>query len=107
MAFVCAETVIVGIWMFQLAQLGFPANLGNVIWRPLAGGIAMTVVLFAAGEAGLLWQLAAGVVSVIVYVVVLLALKTFSMEEIHHAREGIAFVSPFIESWTKKLKRNT
>jgi len=29
------------------------------------------------------------------------------MEEIHHAREGIAFVSPFIESWAKKLKRNT
>ena len=107
MAFVCAETAIVGIWMFQLARLGFPANLGNVIWRPLAGGIAMTLVLFAAAQAGLLWQLAAGVVSVIVYVVVLLALKTFSMEEIHHAREGIAFVSPFIESWTKKLKRNT
>jgi O-antigen/teichoic acid export membrane protein len=107
MAFVCAETAIVGIWMFQLARLGFPANLGNVIWRPLAGGIAMTLVLFAAAQAGLLWQLAAGVVSVIVYVVVLLAFKTFSMEEIHHAREGIAFVSPFIESWTKKLKRNT
>jgi len=107
MAFVCAETAIVGIWMFQLARLGFPANLGNVIWRPLAGGIAMTLVLFAAAQAGLLWQLAAGVVSVIVYVVVLLALKTFSIEEIHHAREGIAFVSPFIESWTKKLKRNT
>ena len=107
MAFVCAETAIVGIWMFQLARLGFPANLGNVIWRPLAGGIAMTLVLFAAAQAGLLWQLAAGVVSVIVYVVVLLALKTFSMEEIHHGREGIAFVSPFIESWTKKLKRNT
>ncbi len=107
MAFVCAETVIVGIWMFQLARLGFPANLGNVIWRPLAGGIAMALVLFAAGEAGLLWQLAAGVVSVIVYAVVLLAFKTFSMEEIHHAREGIAFVSPFIESWAKKLKRNT
>ena len=93
MAFVCAETAIVGIWMFQLARLGFPANLGNVIWRPLAGGIAMTLVLFAAAQAGLLWQLAAGVVSVIVYVVVLLALKTFSMEEIHHAREGIVCLS--------------
>src|SRR5436309_1440335 len=50
MAFVCAETAIVGIWMFQLARLGYPANLGNVIWRPLAGGIAMTVVLFVGSE---------------------------------------------------------
>ena len=107
MAFVCAETVIVGIWMFQLARLGFPANLGNVIWKPLAGGFAMTLVLFAAGGGRLLWQIPAAVLSVIVYALVLLALKTFSMEEMHHAREGIAFVSPFIESWAKKLKRNT
>jgi O-antigen/teichoic acid export membrane protein len=106
-AFVCAETVIVGIWMFQLARLGFPANLGNVIWRPLAGGFAMALVLFAAAEAPLLWQIGAAALSVIVYGVVLFALKTFSMEEIRHAREGIAFVSPFIESWAKKLKRNT
>jgi O-antigen/teichoic acid export membrane protein len=107
MAFVCGETVIVGIWIFQLKQLGFPANLGNVIWRPLAGGFAMTLVLFAAGYESLPWQIVSAVVSVIVYVVVLLALKTFSTEEIHHAREGIAFLSPFIESWAKKLKRNT
>jgi O-antigen/teichoic acid export membrane protein len=107
MAFVCAETAIVGIWMFQLARLGFPANLGNVIWRPLLGGFAMTLVLFAGSEGGLLWQIVAGVVSLIAYVLVLLALKTFSMEEIYHAREGIAFVSPFIESWVKKLRRNT
>ncbi len=107
MAFVCAETVIVGIWMFQLTRLGFPANLGNVIWKPLAGGFAMTLVLFAASGGRLLWQIPAAVLSVIVYALVLLALKTFSMEEMHHAREGIAFVSPFIESWAKKLKRNT
>ena len=107
MAFVCAETVIVGIWMFQLARLGFPANLGNVIWKPLAGGFAMTLVLFAASGGRLLWQIPAAVLSVIVYALVLLGLKTFSMEEMHHAREGIAFVSPFIQSWAKKLKRNT
>src|SRR5207244_552203 len=94
-AFVCAETVIVGIWMFQLARLGFPANLGNVIWKPLAGGFAMTLVLFAASGGRLLWQIPAAVLSVIVYALVLLGLKTFSMEEMHHARAGIAFVSPF------------
>lgn len=107
LAFVCAETVIVGMWMLQLQRLGFPANLGNVVWRPLAAGCAMTLVLFAAGEAPLLWQIPAAVVSFIVYAAVLLALKTFSVEEIHQAREGIAFVSPFIESWAKKFKRNT
>ena len=106
-AFVCAETLIVGIWIFQLTRLGFPANLGNVIWRPLAAGFAMALVLFAAAEVPLIWQIGAAALSIVVYGIVLFALKTFSIEEIHHAREGIAFVSPFIESWAKKLKRNT
>ncbi|MFL6543673.1 MAG: hypothetical protein ACJ8LM_00630, partial [Candidatus Udaeobacter sp.] len=65
------------------------------------------IVLFIGSEGRFLWQITAAVVSVVVYAAVLLALKTFSVEEIHHAREGIAFVSPFIESWMKKLKRNT
>jgi len=38
---------------------------------------------------------------------VLLALKTFSVEEVRHAREGLAFFSPFVASWAKKLKRNS
>src|SRR5262249_7211590 len=105
-AFVCAETLIVGVWIFQLTRLGFSANLGHVIWRPLAAGSAMALVLFVAAEASLLWQISAAALSIIVYGAVLFALKTFSAEEVHHAREGIAFLSPFIESWTKKLKRN-
>jgi O-antigen/teichoic acid export membrane protein len=106
-AFVCAETVIVGIWMFQLTRLGFPANLGNVIWRPLAAGLAMAFILWAVQESSLLWQLCVGALSLLLYGVILIALKTFSIEEIRHAREGIAFVSPFIESWAKKLKGDT
>ena len=106
-AFVCAETVIVGIWMFQLTRLGFPANLGNVIWRPLAAGLAMAFILLAVQESPLLWQLCVGALSLLLYGVILIALKTFSIEEIRHAREGIAFVSPFIESWAKKLKGDT
>jgi O-antigen/teichoic acid export membrane protein len=104
-AFVCNEVVIVAIWTTQLARLGFRAKLGDIIWRPLVAGSAMALVLFAAAKAPLLWQIGAAALSVIIYGVVLFAFKTFTTEEIHHAREGIAFVSPFIESWSKKLKR--
>jgi len=106
-AFVCSETMIVAIWMIQLARLGFYAKLGDVIWRPLAGGIAMASVLFAAREMPLLWQICVALLALILYAAVLLALKTFSIEEVRHAREGLAFFSPFVESWVKKLKRDT
>lgn len=106
-AFVCSEIVIVGIWMVQLARLGFHANLGDVIWRPLIAGTAMTIVLFASRDATLVWQLGAAGLALVVYGVVLLALKTFSLEEVRHAREGLAFFSPFVASWAKKLKRDS
>jgi len=106
-AFVCAETVIVGIWIFQLTRLGFPENLVHVVWRPLAAGLAMAFILLAVQESPLLWQLCVGALSLLLYGVILFALKTFSIEEIRHAREGIAFFSPFVASWAKKLKGDT
>ncbi len=105
-AFVCAETVIVGIWVYQLAALGYPPKLGHAFVRPLIAGAGMALVLLAASEAPILWQIGAALLSGVVYVVILLALKTFSSDEIRQAREGMAFISPFIESWSKKLKRD-
>jgi len=105
-AFLCAETAVVTIWMLQLARLGVHANLSDVIWRPLTAGVAMALVLFAARDATLLWQLGAAGLAIVVYILMLLALRTFSAEEMRHAREGLTFFSPFVASWAKKLKRN-
>jgi O-antigen/teichoic acid export membrane protein len=106
-AFVCAEILTVGMWIFQLHRMGYPAHLVNLLWRPLAAGTAMASVLYLFLESLLIWQLAGAVLSVVCYGVVLFVLRTFSSEEIKQAREGIAFVSPFVASWAKKLKRNT
>jgi len=106
-AFLCAETVIVTIWMVQLARLDVRAKLGDILWRPLTAGIAMASVLFAARNAVLVWQLGAAGLAVVVYALVLLAIKTFSSEEVRHAREGLGFLPPFVASWTKKLKRDS
>ncbi len=106
-AFVCAETLTVGLWIFQMHKLGYPAHLGNVLWRPLAAGAAMAGVLYLCAESSLVWQIAGAGLSVLSYGAVLFALRTFSSEEISQAREGIAFVSPFVASWAKKLRRDS
>lgn len=106
-AFVCAETVIVAIWIYQLSTLGYSANFGRVIWRPLAAGAAMSLVLYSVRESPLTWQLGGATLSLLVYAFGLLALRAFSTQEVLQAREGIAFVSPFIASWTKKLRRDS
>jgi O-antigen/teichoic acid export membrane protein len=104
-AFVCAETTIIAIWMFQIARLGYPSRFGAIAWRPAVAGVAMGLVLYLTRESPYLWQIAGAVVSVLVYLATLFALRTFSQEEIYHAREGIGFISPFVASWAKKLKR--
>lgn len=105
-AFACGETLIVAMWMIQLGRFGFHARFGEVFWRLLLGSIAMSLVLFMARQTSLVWQMCVAVVALIVYLAVLFVLRTFSTEELQHAREGLGFVSPFVASWAKKLKRD-
>ena len=106
-AFVCAETVVVGIWIFQISKIGYPVNLGSLMWRPLSAGAAMAMVLYAVRESPVVWQISGAILSLVVYGLGLFLLRTFSNEEIRLAREGITFVSPFVASWAKKLRRGS
>lgn len=107
LAFVFAETIIVTIWLVQFKRLGYPPKLVDVIVRPFAAGACMVVILYFSRDASLLWQLAAAALSCLAYAAALLALRTFSPEEVRQAKEGAAFISPFIESWSKKLKHHS
>lgn len=104
-AFVCGETVVVALWMMQLGRLGFSAHFFSISWRPLIAGAAMGWLLYATRSAPLPMALVAAALSLLVYGGLLFVLKTFSAEELQHAREGVNFVSPFITAWSKKIKR--
>ncbi len=106
LAFVCSEVVVVGLWIYQLSKMGYRLSFNQVFLRPLLGGIAMVLLLYTTKNSPIVWQLGAAVLAMVVYVLVLLALRTFSADEIKQAREGVAFISPFIESWAKKLRRD-
>ena len=68
----------------------------------------MCAVLFSGqGTPSIVARLGVAALAISVYIIVLFALKTFSSKELHHVREGMGFVSPFIESWTRKLRRDT
>jgi len=104
-AFCVAEILTVGMWIFELQKLGYPAQLGAMLWRPLTAGAVMAAILYALLDTSRVWQIIGAGGSLLAYVLVLLGLRTFSSEEIDQAREGMAFVSPFVASWTKKLRR--
>ena len=106
-AFVFAEIVTVGMWIYQLHKLGYPAQLASTLWRPLIAGAAMGLILYAFSSSSMIVQMEGAILALLVYLLGLFLLRTFSDEEIHHAREGIAFVSPFVASWAKKLRRDS
>jgi O-antigen/teichoic acid export membrane protein len=106
-AFVIAESLTVGLWIYQLGKLGYPAHLATLLWRPIIAGAIMAAILYSALNASAILQIGGAAVSLVSYALVLYVLRTFSSEEIDQAREGIAFVSPFLASWTKKLRRDS
>jgi O-antigen/teichoic acid export membrane protein len=106
-AFVCAEIITVGMWIYQLHKLSYSAHLAQTLWRPLLTGAAMGIILYQFSNSPIIVQVEGAILALLVYGLGLLLLKTFSEEEIQHAREGIAFVSPFVASWAKKLRRDS
>jgi hypothetical protein len=95
------------MWIYQLHKLGYPAHLASTLWRPLIAGAAMGLILYEFISSPMILQIEGAILAPLVYLLVLFLLRTFSQEEIHHAREGIAFVSPFVASWAKKLRRDS
>jgi hypothetical protein len=67
----------------------------------------MAAILYSLLDSSLVWQLGGAALSIVTYGVVLWLLRTFSSEEIDQAREGIGFISPFVASWAKKLRRDS
>ena len=92
------------MWIYQLHKLGYPAYLANTLWRPLAAGFAMGLVLYAVRDSAVILQIGGAIFSLLLYVYGLFVLRTFSREEVRQAQEGISFVSPFVASWAKKLR---
>ena len=107
-AFLCSEMLVVGIWVLQLHRLGFSSRLWHISWRPLVGGAIMCVLLFTFSETSA--TIARGgiaIVAMLLYGSLLFVLRAFTPEEISHVREGISFIAPFVETWSKRFTRNS
>jgi O-antigen/teichoic acid export membrane protein len=105
-AFLCSEILVVGIWVLQLHRLGFSSRFLHISWRPLVSGAIMCVLLFTCSETTPPTQRGAiAIVAMLLYGGLLFVLRAFTPEEISHVREGISFIAPFVQTWSKRLTR--
>ncbi len=90
-AVVVSEVFVLAMWVHELGRLRLTLELKDTVLRPLLATAAMAAVLYFAKD----WPvaLAAGgcVVAVLVYAAALVALRTFSPDEVRLAKEGFRF----------------
>ncbi len=100
-----AEAVLIGIWMYELSRAGYAIALPALLWRPLAGGVAMAVILHICRTNALTVLAPVAVVSGSTYLMTVISLGAFSYEERRFAREGLGFAAVFLEGWSRGVQR--
>jgi len=99
-AFFVSETLMLFIWAGKLTRLGFHLELVKVIWRPLAASCCIGVALYLIRDVSLLWLIPATFAALVIYLVMLLVLGTFSNSDLKLAKEGLGFLQPFLAKWS-------
>jgi O-antigen/teichoic acid export membrane protein len=99
-AFFASETVMLIIWSEKLSRLGFPIGLLKVTWRPLLASGCIGIALHFIQGVSLLWLIPATLLGLVVYLLILVLLGTFSNSDLKLAKEGLSFLQPFLAKWS-------
>jgi O-antigen/teichoic acid export membrane protein len=102
LAFFLSETALLIIWVSKLTRLGYPIALLNIVWRPLLASGGIGVALYFLKSASLLWLVPATAGALVIYLLILFLLGAFSGSDLKLAREGLAFVRPFLAKWSRQ-----
>jgi O-antigen/teichoic acid export membrane protein len=104
-AVILSETVLMGLWMLELSSAGYRINIPGLLWRPVAGGIAMTLVLYTFKTNALIFLAPVAITSSIAYLITVLTLGAFSQEERRFVTEGLGFAGVFLEEWSRGVQK--
>lgn len=100
-ALAVAESLLVGMWIWRLWQLGHPLRLLDSAWRMAIAAVLMAVVLLALNHHSLLFLAPVAAVATLGYLAVAIRLGAISVDDIDLAREGIKFIKPMIDEWSR------
>jgi O-antigen/teichoic acid export membrane protein len=97
---IISETALVVLWIAKLSQTGYAVDLPRLLWRPVAGSLAMGSLLYVFQVKSLMLLAPVALASTMVYFAVVLTLGAFTSEELELAREGLGFVRAFLQEWS-------
>jgi O-antigen/teichoic acid export membrane protein len=97
LAMIISETTLAGLWIAKLSQIGYPVHLVKLLWRPIAGSLAMGGVLYVFQTKSLMLLTPVALVATVVYFAVVLMLGAFTSEELGLVKEGLGFARAFVQ----------
>ena len=80
-----------------MSQIGYPVHLVKLLWRPIAGSLAMGGVLYVFQTKSLMLLTPVALVATVVYFAVVLMLGAFTSEELGLVKEGLGFARAFVQ----------
>ncbi|HUB67757.1 MAG TPA: oligosaccharide flippase family protein [Candidatus Methylacidiphilales bacterium] len=89
------EIVLFMILAGHLSRMDIPVGLKNNLAKPILASSAMGLVLFIAGNSGVIWTIFVAVLGGVLYLGVLAVLRTFTREELALAREASGFLKTY------------
>jgi O-antigen/teichoic acid export membrane protein len=104
LALAVSESVLVAMWIGCLWQVGFPAPLSRLLWRPCIAGALMAPLLYAIQPHSLLLFAPYALPAILAYMAALVVLGAFPRDEVTLIREGMGFVRPFLNSFSRQLQ---
>jgi O-antigen/teichoic acid export membrane protein len=96
-SFVVGEITMVALWIYRLRRLGFPLEIGALLWRLAAASACLAAVLYPFKSQSLLLFVPAAAASVLIYAAIVWKLGTFTSTDLVLAKEGISFLQRFLD----------
>jgi O-antigen/teichoic acid export membrane protein len=103
-ALIISEILLLGMWLYALRNAGFGLDLVQMLWRPCLASLLMAAIIYIAKPQSLLGLVAPALLGTGAYVLLVTWLGAFSDSELAMGREGIQFLRPMMERWSRQLR---
>lgn len=103
-ALIITEIILVGMWIGELWNAGFGVDLAQMLWRPCLASLFMAAIIHFSRPHSLLALAPPALLGASVYFFLITWLGAISEDELTMGWEGVQFMRPLMQRWSRQLR---
>jgi O-antigen/teichoic acid export membrane protein len=103
-ALIITETALVAMWLGELWKSGFGLDLVQMLWRPGLASLFMAAVIHFSNPQSLPGLIVPTMLGTAAYLLLIARLGAISDSELAMGWEGMHFLRPMVERWSRQLR---